>query len=157
LRTYRNAASAAACFSFSSCSLVFEELTIASIYSNGVRRASEKAGRNNTNSHFRVWLLLPGERYERTTGRRRRRSSARSRTAGGRGLHAARKSQSCADLRSGARTGPARAVGKSVRIGITREVDRRFRFYERGNPCVSGPARNGRTSPLKCWLFNGAR
>jgi len=36
---------------------------------------------------------------------------------------------------------PARAVGKSVRIGITREVERRFRFYERGSPCVSGPAR----------------
>ena len=36
---------------------------------------------------------------------------------------------------------PPHAVGKSVRIGITREVDRRFRFYERGNPCVSGPAR----------------
>lgn len=36
---------------------------------------------------------------------------------------------------------PAKAVGKSVRIGITREAHRRFRFYERGNPCVSGPAR----------------
>ncbi len=36
---------------------------------------------------------------------------------------------------------PPKAIGKSVRIGITREVDRRFRFYERGNPCVSGPAR----------------
>ena len=36
---------------------------------------------------------------------------------------------------------PAEAVGKSVRIGITRETERRFRFYERGNPCVSGPVR----------------
>jgi DNA-3-methyladenine glycosylase len=36
---------------------------------------------------------------------------------------------------------PAQAVGKSVRIGITRAADRRFRFYERGNPCVSGPSR----------------
>jgi DNA-3-methyladenine glycosylase len=36
---------------------------------------------------------------------------------------------------------PAKAVGKSVRIGITREAERRFRFYERGNPCVSGPSR----------------
>ena len=35
----------------------------------------------------------------------------------------------------------AKGVGKSVRIGITREAHRRFRFYERGNPCVSGPAR----------------
>lgn len=33
------------------------------------------------------------------------------------------------------------AVGTSVRIGITREMHRRFRFYERGNPCVSGPVR----------------
>lgn len=32
-------------------------------------------------------------------------------------------------------------IGKSVRIGISREAHRRFRFYERGNPCVSGPAR----------------
>jgi DNA-3-methyladenine glycosylase len=34
------------------------------------------------------------------------------------------------------RTGP---VGKSVRIGITRDVDRLLRFYERGNVYVSGP------------------
>ena len=32
-------------------------------------------------------------------------------------------------------------VGTSVRIGITRDADRLFRFYERGNACVSGPAR----------------
>jgi DNA-3-methyladenine glycosylase len=32
-------------------------------------------------------------------------------------------------------------IGRSVRIGITREAERRFRFYERGNPCVSGPVR----------------
>jgi len=41
----------------------------------------------------------------------------------------------------GTAAGPSKAIGKSVRIGITREVDRRLRFYERGNPCVSGPAR----------------
>jgi DNA-3-methyladenine glycosylase len=29
-------------------------------------------------------------------------------------------------------------VGMSVRIGINREVDRLYRFYERGNPHVSG-------------------
>jgi DNA-3-methyladenine glycosylase len=31
------------------------------------------------------------------------------------------------------------AIGNSVRIGLTRNVDRRWRFYERGNPYVSGP------------------
>jgi DNA-3-methyladenine glycosylase len=36
---------------------------------------------------------------------------------------------------------PPKAIGKAVRIGITRDVQRRFRFYERRNPCVSGPAR----------------
>jgi DNA-3-methyladenine glycosylase len=39
---------------------------------------------------------------------------------------------------SGRETG---AVGESVRIGLTRNVDRRWRFYERGNPYVSGPKR----------------
>ena len=29
-------------------------------------------------------------------------------------------------------------IGESVRIGLTREVDRVLRFYERGNPFVSG-------------------
>jgi len=33
------------------------------------------------------------------------------------------------------------AVGKSVRIGLTRNADRKLRFYERGNPYVSGPMR----------------
>ena len=33
------------------------------------------------------------------------------------------------------------AIGKSVRIGITRNVDRKLRFYERGSPYVSGPKR----------------
>jgi hypothetical protein len=33
------------------------------------------------------------------------------------------------------------AVSKSVRIGLTRSVDRELRFYERGNPYVSGPKR----------------
>ena len=35
-------------------------------------------------------------------------------------------------------TGP---IGNSIRIGLTRNVDRRLRFYERGNPNVSGPKR----------------
>jgi DNA-3-methyladenine glycosylase len=39
---------------------------------------------------------------------------------------------------SGRKTG---AIGTSVRIGLSRNVDRRLRFYERGNPYVSGPKR----------------
>ena len=30
-------------------------------------------------------------------------------------------------------------IGESVRIGLTRNVDGILRFYERGNPYVSGP------------------
>jgi len=36
-----------------------------------------------------------------------------------------------------------RAVGESVRIGITREVERKLRFFERDNAFVSGPRRMG--------------
>lgn len=36
---------------------------------------------------------------------------------------------------------PAGPIGKSVRIGISRAADRPLRFYERGNPFVSGPKR----------------
>jgi DNA-3-methyladenine glycosylase len=32
-------------------------------------------------------------------------------------------------------------IGKSVRIGLTRNVDRKLRFFERGSPYVSGPKR----------------
>ena len=40
-------------------------------------------------------------------------------------------------------TSPRRTgvIGRSVRIGLTRNVDRKLRFYERGNPYVSGPKR----------------
>ena len=31
------------------------------------------------------------------------------------------------------------AIRKTVRIGITRDAHRLLRFYERGNPHVSGP------------------
>jgi len=44
-------------------------------------------------------------------------------------------------LADGARAG---ALGTSVRIGLTRAARRRLRFYERGNPHVSGPRRLGR-------------
>jgi DNA-3-methyladenine glycosylase len=32
-------------------------------------------------------------------------------------------------------------IGKSARIGLTRNAHRLLRFYERGNPHVSGPNR----------------
>jgi DNA-3-methyladenine glycosylase len=38
----------------------------------------------------------------------------------------------------GAGSRPAGPIGISIRIGITRDVDRLFRFYERGSPFVSG-------------------
>ncbi len=41
----------------------------------------------------------------------------------------------------GAAVRPRGPIGTSVRIGITREADRLRRFYERGNPFVSGPQR----------------
>jgi len=36
---------------------------------------------------------------------------------------------------------PAGPIGKTVRIGLTRAADQLLRFYERGNPFVSGPKR----------------
>lgn len=36
---------------------------------------------------------------------------------------------------------PTGTIGESVRIGITRETERILRYYERGNPYVSGPKR----------------
>jgi DNA-3-methyladenine glycosylase len=36
---------------------------------------------------------------------------------------------------------PAGEIGESVRIGISKETERRRRFSERGNPLVSGPKR----------------
>ena len=41
----------------------------------------------------------------------------------------------------GATEQPAGPIGRTVRIGITRAAHQLFRFYERGNPFVSGPKR----------------
>jgi len=45
---------------------------------------------------------------------------------------------------------PIGPIGKTVRIGITRAADQLLRFYERGNPYVSGPKRllHGRPEPV---------
>ena len=42
---------------------------------------------------------------------------------------------------AGAGRGAAAPIGKTVRIGITRAADHLLRFYELGNPFVSGPKR----------------
>jgi DNA-3-methyladenine glycosylase len=41
----------------------------------------------------------------------------------------------------GAAVEPSRTIGVSTRIGLSRETDRKLRFYERGNRYVSGPGR----------------
>ncbi len=55
----------------------------------------------------------------------------------------------CADekLWLGAIDHPVGRIGKSVRIGITRAADKLLRFFERGNPFVSGPKRLLQPSP----------
>jgi DNA-3-methyladenine glycosylase len=44
----------------------------------------------------------------------------------------------------GAAVRPTSAISTSVRIGITQDAHRMLRFYERGSPFVSGPARLNR-------------
>jgi DNA-3-methyladenine glycosylase len=41
----------------------------------------------------------------------------------------------------GAAARPVGRIGRSVRIGVTHEMERKLRLYERGNPFVSGPKR----------------
>jgi DNA-3-methyladenine glycosylase len=43
----------------------------------------------------------------------------------------------------GTATRPVGRIGRSVRIGVTREMERKLRLYERRNPFVSGPKRLG--------------
>ena len=44
---------------------------------------------------------------------------------------------------------PVGPIGKSVRIGISRAAKKLLRFFERGNPYVSGPKRLLQTSPKR--------
>jgi DNA-3-methyladenine glycosylase len=41
----------------------------------------------------------------------------------------------------GAPTRPAGPIAIATRIGITKDAERKLRFFERGNPHVSGPKR----------------
>lgn len=43
--------------------------------------------------------------------------------------------------------GPQRRLGTSVRIGITKDADRPLRFFEAGNPYVSGPRKLNLVAP----------
>ena len=47
----------------------------------------------------------------------------------------------------GTAVGPTGAIGESVRIGLSKEVDRMLRFFERGSPFVSGPKHLQREVP----------
>jgi DNA-3-methyladenine glycosylase len=47
-------------------------------------------------------------------------------------------------LRLGRGSRPAGSIGVSVRIGITKAADKPWRFFEKGNPFVSGPKKLNR-------------
>jgi DNA-3-methyladenine glycosylase len=47
----------------------------------------------------------------------------------------------CGKLWLGAAVRGTNSIGASIRIGITRDVHKLYRFYERGSPFVSGPKR----------------
>src|SRR5437879_1100698 len=55
--------------------------------------------------------------------------------------HAGRDLCSQGSLWLGESNHPIGPIGKTVRIGITQAANRLLRFYERGNPFVSGPKR----------------
>ncbi len=57
-------------------------------------------------------------------------------------------------------TGRSATIGKTVRIGITRAADHLLRFYEPGNPFVSGPKRlltDGATGEAAGKTFKGRK
>jgi DNA-3-methyladenine glycosylase len=109
--------------------------------------SSERAG---VGAGVLLRAIEPLDGFERMDGVRRSKQSAEAGRGPGRLTKAMKidlrhngvdlcSRVSCLWLAAGPRdTG---LIGKSVRIGLTREASRELRFYERGNPHVSGPKR----------------